>query len=337
MKTGSFPQVSTRSTLSRKRFGALSIVPLTAVISLLLLFWHISPTASLAQTPETPNAIRYAAPAGSGAECSSLNPCALQTAVTFAADGDTIHVLEGIYPNNPGQPTLLITRNVTILGGFYGSEWNGPDPSLHPTILDAGDNNRVIQHQNSAESVLDGFHIRNGLGTFGGGVYVVNGRLTVDNSWIYDNAANSGGAIFVSNGAEAIIQNSEIYNNSAPGGGAIYVSFGGARADILYNNIHNNNATTGAASGGALFLTSGSTAFVEGNYIHHNASGQGGGIFVDGGSTVTAQNNMVYANTASNEGGGFHAFGVLASWHNTVVGNSAVNGGVASGCSSTVA
>ncbi|NJN55601.1 MAG: hypothetical protein HC804_13120 [Anaerolineae bacterium] len=289
-------------------------------------FWQISPIASLAQTPQTPNAVRYAAPTGSGTTCSQIAPCALQTAVSGANNGDQILVMEGTYTSLPGTPTLNITRSVTISGGF-APDWSGPDPTFHPSILD-GNSQRVIRHFGSAIATLDGFHIRNGGNVAtGAGVIVENGDLTIDHSWLYDNAATaSGGAVFISNGANATIQNSELYGNSAPGGGAIHVSFGGAHADILFNDIHDNSSTTGAASGGAVYVTG--SAFLEGNEIHHNTASNGGGVYIAGGGAVTAQNNMLYANSATNLGGAFYSFSTLNSRHNTVVGNSAVSGAI---------
>ncbi|MBX3056187.1 MAG: hypothetical protein KF770_06905 [Anaerolineae bacterium] len=202
MKTGSTPQALTITAVPIRRFGALTFVPLLAVLALLLLFWHISPIASLAQTPATPTAIRYAAPGGSGTACSQLNPCALQTAVTLADNGDEIRARQGTYTNSPGQPTLAITRSVTILGGF-DSDWNGPDPVLHPTFLESDGTSRVVHHFNSVTAVLDGFHIHGGGSVqFGGGVHIENGQLTIDHSWIYDNVATtSGGGVFINSGA----------------------------------------------------------------------------------------------------------------------------------------
>ncbi|MCL4263510.1 MAG: right-handed parallel beta-helix repeat-containing protein [Anaerolineae bacterium] len=323
MKTGYTPQASTITAVPLKRFGALIFVPLLVVAALLLLFWHISPIASLAQTPETPTAIRYAAPTGSGSECSQANPCALQTAVTFATNGDEIYVLEGIYTNSPGQPTLSITRNVTIIGGFP-SDWSAPDPVLHPSILESDGSTRVVHHFGGATAVLDGFRIHNGADvSLGGGIYVETGSLTVDHSWIYDNVATSaGGGIAINSGAIGVIRNSEIYNNSSPSGGGIHVYFTGAHAYILFNNIRDNTTTGINGSGGGVYVNNNSTAFLEGNHIHHNTAVLGGGMYIPGNGEATAQNNMIYANNATTGGGGFQVFGVLESWHNTVVGNS---------------
>lgn len=326
MKTGSIPPSSTRQVVHFRRFGTLTFVPLLAIVALLLLFWHISPIASLAQTPTTPNAIRFAAPGGSTdplSTCPQTEPCALQTAVTYAATGDEIRVQRGDYTNSPDQPTLAITRNVTIIGGFP-LDWGDPDPVLHPSLLESDGSTRVVHHFGGATAVLDGFHIHNGADvSLGGGIYVETGSLTVDHSWIYDNVATTaGGGIAINSGAEGIIQNSEIYNNSAPSGGGIHVYFTGAHADILFNNIRDNTATGATGSGGGVYVNNNSTAFLEGNHIHHNNAALGGGMYIPGNGQATAQNNMIYANNATTGGGGFQVFGALESWHNTVVGNS---------------
>lgn len=46
-------------------------------------------------TPTTTE--RFVTPTGSGSACTQSTPCALQTALDLATDGDTIYVAEGTY------------------------------------------------------------------------------------------------------------------------------------------------------------------------------------------------------------------------------------------------
>jgi predicted outer membrane repeat protein len=282
-----------------KRFGILSLVPFLAFIGLILLFWQFSPVALLAQSATPELVIRYAAPNGSGNTCTTAAPCTLQTAVTLSVGGDEVHAREGSYTTTQGITTLIITRNVTILGGYSDLDWDNRDPALYPSILN-GNNGRVIVVENNANPVIDGFHVRNGSASEGAGIYVVDGSPTIRNNQIYSNTATNAG-------------------------GGIFVLFGES-ANILFNDIYNNQATNGAG----IFIGAGNpaaSAFIEGNQIYNNDGDQGAGLYVGNPATAHTQNNMFYDNDASGLGGAIRALGNVRSWHNTIVANHADDGG----------
>jgi hypothetical protein len=78
----------------------------------------------LALAPAAHGAQRYAAPTGTGAECTQAKPCALSEAVGAAKAGDEVIVLAGTYPLS-GPLFLPPVTNVQIHG-----EPSGPMPRI---------------------------------------------------------------------------------------------------------------------------------------------------------------------------------------------------------------
>lgn len=322
-----------RPATQSKRFGQISLVVCLAFAGLLLLFWQMNPQVLLAQTAETPTlVIRYVTPGGSSSnDCTnSSDPCTMARAMDVALNGDEVRVAEGIYSN----VNLTISRSVTIMGGYDTSDWDDPDPVLNPTILDAGNTNRVLTILANVSPVIRGLHIRSGSSSEGAGIFITtgSGNPTIEGNWIYNNTAGVGGGISVRS-AQATITGNEIYNNSSAGGGGLFLFNSGSAnpVNVLFNEIRNNNATGGSADGGGIYVNSNSRAFVEGNTIHNNtAQRDGGGVYVFSNGIVTLQNNMFYQNVGRN-GGAIWASGTMQSWHNTLVANSASSGSGGSG------
>lgn len=139
----------------------------------------------------------------------------LQEALANTTSGE-IWVAEGTYTPSPRTggraPAFTLPSGVAVYGGFAGNEdvREGRDPTLHPTIL-SGDLNGddeagwVNRFDNSYQVVkaldtapgttLDGFVIRGGQAaggfgpTYGAGIFVEDGNLSLANSIIADNLA----------------------------------------------------------------------------------------------------------------------------------------------------
>jgi len=117
---------------------------------------------------------RYVAPGGSDTsnDCTdSLNPCAtVQHAVDQALPGDTIYVAAGTYVSGGAGQVVNLDKTVTLLGGYTTSDWTTANPTANPTILDGGGTAQVVTIAIGTSAVIQGFHIRNGTATNGGGV-----------------------------------------------------------------------------------------------------------------------------------------------------------------------
>ncbi len=263
----------------------------------------------------------FVKPTGVGS-CSQASPCALQTALNQASNGDTIYVAEGVYTGT-GAAVITLTQSITLYGG-----WNGAvsfqiirNPALYPSVLNGERNRRVVYIDEDITPTLDGFIIANGNAT---------GLLTHCPS----NPDGCGGGIFVFD-AHPVIANNTITNNVAAitttGNPTIAQGYGGGlylwnanRAVISGNLIISNAASTAYwGSGGGMYLTGNANGLrVQFNQVLSNAAtttdavGYGGGIY-GGPDDTLIQGNIIAGNRANGIGTGFGAglFQYLGSAH----------------------
>ncbi len=141
----------------------------------------------------------------------------VQSALNSAQAGDEVWVAAGTY-----YEIILLNPGIALYGGFAGTEtgraqrnWSAHETILHGApYLYNGDPasssewvfvtafNRavVIAAGATPQTRLDGFTIRNGYATVGGGIYVEGGSPTIANNTIVNNSASSvlgGGGVLV--------------------------------------------------------------------------------------------------------------------------------------------
>ena len=251
----------------------------------------------------------------------------------------------GIYVNSSSAQGTQLTQTVklnnnkaVVGGGAFISEGN--------LII-----NGTSIEMNNNQATGDGTEIINGTnpsGIFrgdGGGLYVVNGNVTIKGAGTINNniASNDGGAIFTKNAASTItigesgnstpffisenhagkwggairvggditLYTGTISNNYAGNaGGGVYVSGG----DL---NMHGGQLCTNLADngmGGGIFMSSGLCTLSEGAVIggtdatYGNAAQFGAGVYSEGG-TITVKGGMIDYNAATKAGGGIYSTG----------------------------
>jgi hypothetical protein len=294
--------------------------------------------AGLQRAQATPAAANlFVKPGGTGSTCTQMMPCALQTALSQAVDGDTIYVAGGNYTGKGthDMPVISVTQSITLYGGWDGAAF-GPivrDPAAHPSVLD-GERMRRVVHIRLAAPTLDGFVIANGNATglvgncyqtnadgCGGGVFVQGARPVIVNNVITNNIAavttvgyptgttGYGGGLYLYDVAGAVISGNLIISNVASlancgEGGGIYLQSYGTNngAQLLFNQVLSNTATT-----------------------MNLACGLGGGIS-GGPYGALIQGNTIAGNQANSFGGGYGAglyqwYGTAAYLNNLVRGN----------------
>ena len=228
----------------------------------------------------------------------------VQTAIN-AEPACEIWVAAGTYT---GCITLKAGRK--LYGGFAGTEitrWQRNAPS-NTTVLDGGGAGSVVTCESGATSatVIDGFTIRNGSGTF-----------------LYHQYYGAG--ILCESTSSPTISNNVITGNTVEGyGGGIYCS--SSSPVITGNTITNNSATYG--DGGGIYCSQ-STATITGNTVSGNTASHGAGIYVysSSGSGPTAAGNIITGNTATTSGGGLSCVSRAVITNNTIVSNTGGSGG----------
>ncbi len=296
---------------------------------------------TLPASANTASAVRYVAPGGN---CGGASPCyaSIQDAVDASSDGDEIRIAAGTYTGasaESGKTALVHLQqqdiNLTLRGGYTTSDWEHPDPTAHPAVLDAQNQGVVVFIRCvgcGSDVTLDGLHITGGYASesttgveAGGGIHVESTsymRVFIQNCEIYSNTAEDGeaGGVYYESSDDARIENNvvrdntgqgialsfsdspEILNNTVTGnsGDGVYVSSGLGRVEVRGNTI--------TANGRGVWLSSLLNGIVEGNTILSNTVGAdqwmtaGGGV-MGRSLTLSLRDNLIRGNV-SPEGGG---------------------------------
>jgi hypothetical protein len=246
---------------------------------------------------------------------------ALQTAISKAKAGSTICVKPGTYLGKIDFQGKPITIKSTGGSGV--------------TFLDGGGSGPVVSFHTfeGADSVLEGFTIRNGVTGFGGGILIDKASPTIRHNIISGNKANDsggygrgGGMLVRGASSEPVVTCNRFINNQAnySGGGLASVYF--ANPYLRFNLFSENQAPYGA---GIAVHLNGRIDLAMTVIQANRATGDGGGVHVG----VTYGNSLVRnvclkSNTAGGYGGGMWVPAGLADVGNsTFSGNKASEGG----------
>jgi len=298
-----------------------------AVVSLVLglgmasgFLWFLG-GGSLVTHADSEGGILRVAPTGADAPgCgSAISPCGtVQFAVHQATPGDEIRLATGVYTGVQNAPSLnterftatqvvVITKSLTLRGGYTVTNWDAPDAEANPTTLDAQGEGRVVVIIGPITATLEGLKITNGhahgLGSErfrsidGGGVYVRGANVTLSGLTVYSNAA------------------SRLERLDSCYGGGIYIDDSDT-PKLLDNLVMANMASLRHRGyGGGIYLRRSPSALLRGNVISGNvgagaSNGAGGGLQVYVSDGLILDDNIFRNNTGSGgadyRGGGVH-------------------------------
>jgi hypothetical protein len=217
---------------------------------------------------------------------SPVTSCAtINEAVGKANPGDTIYVTSGTYTNSAGSEVVLVSKSITLTGG-----WNVSFTVQNSiSVIDGENTHRGITVNGDVTASLDHFVIQNGYystndNTAGG---IQNyGKLTIYHCTVRNNRASVGTGGIVNEG-DLVVNNSSIMNNV----GGIYNQgfFWGRGSLILNNSFVGNNSSTWLLGGiynfyGAIVLNN--------STVSQNSCGFSGcGIYNYYGGTVELNNS----------------------------------------------
>ncbi len=236
----------------------------------------------------------------------------LQAAVDAAQANDLVKVA-GVCTtiNHRGGLTqvVYISKTVTVRGGYTTTNWTTPDPTAHPTTLDAQGQGRVLVIVgNTVNPTIEGLRITGGTTPDpldrGAGIYVEEAGGVISGNLIYSNTLDYYGAgVYLSWSSVRLIHNDVMSNTTSESlgrGGGIYLNSG--TPEVSHNRIMGN----AALEGGGVHI-SGEGATLMDNAITDNEAGFGGGVYIINGNP-TLERNVIGRNTASSGGG-------LYVWH----------------------
>jgi CSLREA domain-containing protein len=215
--------------------------------------------------------------------------CTLRDATTLANGDDTIVLPAGIYNLDPVELDLT---GATLSGA-----------GARTTIIDGGNATRVLVTSNDTfgSPVISDVTIRRGnaLGTMntniGGGIQVIGGTLTLVNSMVLNNAAQTdGGGIGLQSGETLNLIGSTVAGNSTGRNGGGIFSLNEGLIVATNSTISGNDAV---GQGGGLYGGSGSDFVLQNATVAGNQGASGTGITSNG--TAAFRNSIL----ASNVGG----------------------------------
>jgi len=207
----------------------------------------------------------------------------IQAGINAALKGDIVLVAPGTY-----------VENINFLGKAITVK-SSAGPAT--TIIDgnAAAPVAVFSTNEGVRSVLSGFTLQNGVGSFmGGGVYISYSSPTITKNVIRSCNAGYGGGIGVYVGSPVLSYNT-ITGNSASFGGGLSI-LGASSGQVVHNTI---SANTGG-DGGGIALNGGGNAVLENNKIvNNNGGGEGGGLWIVNVSNEIIAQNLIAKNVAS--------------------------------------
>ena len=266
---------------------------------------------------------------------------------TASVQGGEVWVQAGTYFEQ-----IAMRPYVYLYGGFGGTETTCQERDFRTfaSILDgqAGGSVATIRLGGHLTGTIDGFTIRNGKASVGGGIYCVSSALIIANNTIAENvAANYGGGIMCSGSYGMVISRNTITGNRLEGSGSplgagIYCN--GSSATITDNTIENNpgggifcyrssstitgNMIRGNTAGSGIVCSQSPSSIVN-NLITGNTGTTGAGLCISDSNSSAIANNTIAENDAS-EGGGIYCLKSNPTISdNVITGNTArVGGGV---------
>jgi hypothetical protein len=180
----------------------------------------------------------------------------IQDAIDIARGGDAVVVRPGTY-----------VENIDFLGkGITVRSETGPDS----TIIDGNQAGSVVIFGTTEgpESILQGFTIRNGQASNGGGIYCNGSSPTITENIIRSNSVSvSGGGIYNNESSPTISANVITENSAVAGGGGLF--FTACDSSTITDNVISENVSMEPEAGGGISLYR-STLIIDNCVIDNN-------------------------------------------------------------------
>ena len=255
------------------------------------------------------------------------NDCSLRWAIgesTSNGQTDTIDFAPGVR----GTITLG-AEQLAVANDSPAADLIIDGPGSGSLAVSGNNASRIFEMASGANATINGLTIRDGKVTgspFGGGIYN-GGDLTLNNTVVNSNTADSAGGGIYSSGTLTLTNSTVSANKSiATLGGGIFNNSGTLTLDNtgVSGNKANNGGGIRNAANATLSLTDSS---IRGN----NSNNDGGGVLNDGKATL--KDSTVSGNSAAINGGGIDSGSDLTLTNSTVSGNTADDkgGGIANG------
>ncbi|MFH1278370.1 MAG: hypothetical protein ABIK65_08320, partial [Candidatus Eisenbacteria bacterium] len=161
----------------------------------------------------------------------------IQAGIDSAAAGDTVLVHDGTYTGLGNKDLDFNGKSLVV------RSQNGPEG----TIIDCEGSGRGFYIHNSEDeaTVIQGFTVRNGNATYGGGMWIRSGRPRALDCWLVNNTAEVGGGVCLGGWPEAIayLRRCVVSGNTANRGGGTAFPWEYGKGDLDSCVLTGNLAT----------------------------------------------------------------------------------------------
>ena len=201
----------------------------------------------------------------------------IQSGIDAAKDGDTVLVADGIYRGEGNVNIDFKGKLITV------KSQNGAKVTIIDCEEEIETRGFTFHNEETNDSVLDGFTIRNGVYELGGGIYCNNASPTIKNCVIAWNTAakndrgtGRGGGIYCFN-SDAKIIDSTISNNRAESayGGGVYFDGNTIIDDVILRETSFKpsllNCTISDNTGSGVHIQSDASSEIRDSKISHNS------------------------------------------------------------------
>ena len=234
----------------------------------------------------------------------SADAQALRDALEAAMPGETVKLAgtcAGVITQGGGSQVGLITKTITLQGGYTPTNWTNSYPITQPTTLDALGGGRVLSV--SVAATIANLIARNGMASSGdGGAIYASDGLTLSAVEVLSSAAASTGGGLFANGA-VVLSEGVFEGNTAFHGGGLFTN----QTLALTGTRFVGNTAQGYGGGGFAHRA----ATLNGGEFRSNRSLSlnGGGLAVY--ATLALSGTRFIDNVALYSGGGVTAVGPM--------------------------
>ena len=262
------------------------------------------------QTAVEANAITVTKTDDTDGTC-EIDDCSLREAIEAASNGDTISIPAGTHTLKLAQ--LSINKELTLIGA-------GADKTI---VRRASGLHRVFQIGSSAEVIISGVAIKNGIEAYYGGGIHNTGMLTLADCIVSQNVVYGadgdgyGGGIY-SHGILTLVNSTVIDNTASHYGGGVHVNYG--ETTLRNSVVMRNTADYGGGISNLHTLT-----LLDSTISENRAIVRGGGI--ENSLYLGIINSVVNGTESLEYGGGIWNSGIANLTNTTASGNHSVKGG----------
>lgn len=243
----------------------------------------------------------------------------IQAGIDTAQNGDIVLVDDGIYRGEGNVNLDFKGKTITV------KSRNGAEATIIDCEKKLETRGFIFQNDETVDSVLDGFTIKNGNQRFGGGIYLVHASPTIKNCTIDSNQSmgGGGGGIFCHN-SDLIITDCTITRNI---GGGIFIMGNTEHKGVVLKETPAQptlkNSTITENTGNGVYCMDDVDPIITNCVVSHNSAR---GIFY---SYARTNKPITNCRIEHNAGSGLEAWEdtVLKIENSIIVRNTARNGG----------